>query len=241
MKEKKINYSESNDIEGGDNCNGLHRKHHSKFLKGKLDADMSIQIKNSGCEVSSALELKKSHRMHRHKDSNAERLMGHLENSKLLKYHSVGDYHNMLPSSKSYGSADRDKASSEMREVYLKEMEILRNKLSLLKGKMVCDGKRMRQRSESEPGFAEVSGGVSKRARDNSPKIKMGPRKLPMSPNPNHTINQISVKHSMPFQRESKSLSPSAIKILEKVHSLIKVEILTKFCYLHSVANQIYK
>ncbi|KAK6627894.1 hypothetical protein RUM44_010376 [Polyplax serrata] len=219
LNEKKINYSGDNDLEGGDNCYGLHRKHYSKFPKEKLEPDGSNQLQTSGCDLTPSTEVTKSQRNHDTSPERCKSSTDHQKHSKVLKYPSSGDYHDKTLSCTH--SSEREKALKEMREIYIKEMEILRSKLNLLKDGMAGDGKRMRQRSESEPGFTELPGGVPKRARDNSPKMKMACRKLPMSPNLHHSLQKLSVKQSVPFQRESKSLSPSSIEHLEKKESHI--------------------
>lgn len=116
-----------------------------------------------------------------------------------------------LHSSKSLSFSDRDKCSAEMRERYIREMEIIRSKLNLLKDG--CDGKRLRQRSESEPGFAGMTGGVPKRARDNSPKIKLTYRKLPMNPAINQSLHNFPNRQAVPFQKETKSLPPTTASL----------------------------
>lgn len=126
-----------------------------------------------------------------------------------FRYTEVGDCG--LRNSKSLSFSDRDKCSAEMRERYIREMDIIRSKLNLLKEG--CDGKRLRQRSESEPGFAGMTGGVPKRARDNSPKMKLGYRKLPMNPSINQSLYNFPSRHGVPFQRETKSLPPASASL----------------------------
>lgn len=218
MNEKKINYSDDGDVEGGDNYYNLGTKHRSMFHKEKIDGELGSQFQNSGCEINSTLELAKSPRLHKYLDPGLEKFkpcVSPQENSKMSKYHPMGDYHDVLPNSKTAGFSE--KSSNEMRDRYIKEMEILRSKLCLLKDGISSDGKRMRHRSESEPGFTELPGGDPKRARDISPKVKMGFRKLPITPNLNEPLQQLSIQQSTSFRRDSKSCSPSFFNSPEKV------------------------
>lgn len=64
---------------------------------------------------------------------------------------------------------ERDRYSADLREKYIQEMEALKAKLNMLKNGVLLDGKRIRQRSESEPGISSFIGRQHKRARDASP------------------------------------------------------------------------
>lgn len=190
--------------------NGYQRNNHYQNFQNDAGFSSSGLPQMNGNPRRSSLGLGDQ----RYPDINMDRCVGSYSRHERprpsnFKYHSdSGDVG--LRSSKSLSFSDRDKCSAEMRERYIREMEILKSKLNLLKDGMACDGKRLRQRSESEPGFNGMTGGVPKRARDNSPKMKLGCRKLPLNPALNQSFHNFPRKHSLPFQRETKSLPPSS-------------------------------
>lgn len=222
-EEKKHLCSDTAEMEIGDVClgNKKHPKpHKDKYLLMERNTQFHQDTASNGISLPSMFENSRKVPVgfyHRNRDFNLDRSNLKYENirSGYSKYNSIGDSLDIeLPGNKSTSYLEQDKHSAEMREKYVREMEILRSKLNLLKGEMACDGKRLRQRSESEPGFPEIAGGVPKRARDNSPKFKYGCRKLPVSPPVNQLCNRTLNKQNIAC-KESKTehLQSQACKV----------------------------
>ena len=217
LNEKKFNFTGDVGMEGGDNYFSFNKKHNCKIYKEKNDVELvnNGHMQNSNYDICSDLDLK-SQGINNYLYSSPDRLKqrDHLNSYKVRYHSSSGDYNDVMSAAKSLDMDNEKDNSNEMKNLYIREMEILRNNLSLLKDGLACDGKRMRQKSESEPGFSELSGGVPKRARDNSPKLKKTGRKLPMTPIGHSTIEQI------PFQSPRRQSPSFATKGDEKVRIL---------------------